>query len=257
MDSPFASPFFYQNNFILPEEAIFSSQPTLPLLDIEDEKMQKAPELSVVVIDKEQKEETSDGIVLKGKSKGKPTKVSKNGTAMASMKGKPVATKKGNKAASKNDGNKKIGMDDMKMQKVILPSVVIIDVDDGQTENATNATAATPKKGKAAVSKNEDNKKIEIDEEKLKKVVEPSVVIIDEGQTEDATSGIIAVEISGEENMKVKSMEQLKSYLRDILQMDRSNLKQLCKDKGVLTKGGPTLTHKYVFALFQDALMQP
>jgi hypothetical protein len=60
MDSPFTSPFFYQNNFILPEKAIFSSQPTLTLLNIEDEKMQKAPELSVVVIDKEQKEETSD-----------------------------------------------------------------------------------------------------------------------------------------------------------------------------------------------------
>ncbi len=140
------------------------------------------------------------------------------------------------------------------MQKVILPSVMIIDVEDGQTEDATNATAVTPKKGKVAISKKEDNKKIEIDEEKLKKVVVPKVMIIDEGQTEDATSGIIAVEISGEENKKVKSLEKLKSYLRDILQMDRSNLKQLCKDKGVSMKGGPTLMHKYLFTLLQDNL---
>ncbi len=70
MDSPYASQFFYQNNFILLEEAIFSSQQTLSLLDIEDEKMQKALELLVVTIDEEQKEEASSGIVLEGKNQG-------------------------------------------------------------------------------------------------------------------------------------------------------------------------------------------
>jgi hypothetical protein len=70
-----------------------------------------------------------------------------------------------------------------------------------------NGTRRHQKKEKSTVSKKEDNKKIDMDDEKLKKVFLPSVVIIVEGLTEDTTSGISAEE---------KSMEQLHYYLRDI-----------------------------------------
>lgn len=193
MDSPLDSPFLYQNNFILAEEDIISSQPILVLLDMEDEKLKKTLDLELSAVVDEHKEETSNGITPEETNKDKLTEVAKNGKAVASVKGKIKSTRKGN--------------------------------------------TVTPKRGKSAVSK----KEIEIDNANMLKVDVPLVIAIDKA--------------SGEDN-KETSMEQLKSYLSKILMMDRSDLKQLCKDKGVPIKGGPTMKHKYAFALFGDALMQ-
>ncbi len=57
-----------------------------------------------------------------------------------------------------------------------------------------------------------------------------------------------------EKKNKATSDDQLKACLSHILKMDEVALKDLCKEKGILTQGRATLKHKYAFALFQDTL---
>lgn len=52
------------------------------------------------------------------------------------------------------------------------------------------------------------------------------------------------------------SFEPVKKYLRSIIEMDEAALKTICKEKGIVPKGRPSMKHKYAFVLFQDVLMQ-
>ncbi len=50
------------------------------------------------------------------------------------------------------------------------------------------------------------------------------------------------------------SLEKVKNYLCSIIEMDESALKSLCKQKGLMPKGRPSMKQKYAFVLFCDAL---
>jgi hypothetical protein len=195
MDSPLSdanSPLdHYQNNWILPEEFIVSSQPSLFLLDMEKEKTQglekvlKKPERErVEKIEKAVVLENEQGLHLK-----KATKHVEKGKAVLKKASRQVAK--------------------VKTAKII----------------------------KGLVS----------DEEKApKKVYE-----------ETLTAEVEKEKIKEEENIVAgTSMEQLKSCLKNIVEMDESALKALCKQKGILPKGRSTMKHKYAFLLLRDAMMQ-
>jgi hypothetical protein len=71
--------------------------------------------------------------------------------------------------------------------------------------------------------------------------------------TEKMIAAVKNNEVEGDEKKFIG--EQLKDYLSTILEMDAATLKDLCKEKGILSNGPSTLKHKYTFALFRDALI--
>ena len=180
-----------QNNWILPEEFIVTSQPSLFLLDMEKEKTQglekvlKKPERETVEkIEKAVALEKEQGLHLK-----KATKHVEKGKAVLKKASRQVAKVK---TAKINKG-------------------------------LVSGEEKAPKKV------NEETLTAEVENEKIKE----------------------------EENMVAgTSMEQLKSCLKNIVEMDESALKALCKQKGILPKGRSTMKHKYAFLLLRDAMMQ-
>jgi hypothetical protein len=311
MASPFldtASPLFdhYQNNWILPEECIYSSQPSLFLLDMEKVKKQEALDSTFlpVIVDEEQSDKVDhpihgrpDCVVYPFRKDPElhcetcwcitcevPAAKCKSWNVHCREARKQVKSKGVEKIESgvalKKGCGQLIGMKEEKIDGKVKESAA-----------SKNEKAVVPHAVKAAASKKE--KAVVLHEVKAAKAKKERAVVLHEVKSaaskkekavvlhkreatnlkkekgaasnmvmacniEDAEKGMVAVknEEVDVEKMKVAA-EQLKGYLCSILEMDAKTLKGLCKEKEIPLNGRATLKHKYAFALFCEALMQP
>jgi hypothetical protein len=62
-------------------------------------------------------------------------------------------------------------------------------------------------------------------------------------------------QVYGGKDNATTAEDQLIKYLHSILDMETCALKEQCKEKGILIKGGAAMKHKYEFVLFPNALM--
>jgi hypothetical protein len=180
-----------QNNWILPEEFIVTSQPSLFLLDMEKEKTQRLEKV-LKQVEREQVERNEKAAVLE-KEQGLHSK---------------MAVKRIEKEKT-----------ELKWAPRQVKKVKATKIDKGSVSD----------KEKALKKVDEETLMAEVENEKVK----------EEGNMVAATS-----------------MEQFKSYLGKIVEMDEPSLKGLCKRKGILLKGWSTMKHKYAFMLLRDAMMQ-
>jgi hypothetical protein len=176
-NSPFGS---YQNNWILPEESILSSQPSLFLLDMEKE-MKQEVKMAVKQIKKERGENMEKDAVL---------------TTEWKVKGKKKVAKQAEKEKA------------AQIEKAMVP----------KTEMMT-----------------------------INEHVGGEKAMVETDNTEGEKKNADAI---------TTSFEPVKKYLRSIIEMDEAALKTICKEKGIVPKGRPSMKHKYAFVLFQDVLMQ-
>lgn len=188
-NSPFGS---YQNNWILPEELIISSQPSLFLLDME-------------------KEMKGEGILaVKQAKKGR-------GEQMDSV----MTTEK----------------------KVQLKKKVVKQVE--KVKAAQKTVVKQTEKEKAAQIENAKVPRKEMI--KINEHARGEKAVVETEKTETEKNNVDAV---------ATSFEQVKNYFSSIIEIDESALKILCKEKGIIPKGRPSMKQKYAFALFCDALKE-
>jgi hypothetical protein len=129
----------------------------------------------------------------------------------------------------------------------------------GKTAASKKETNAAAKKEKTVAPKKEEN--VAPEKEKtvpLKKELDVASKKVKYPEVEDVQKKVSSVkrEKIEQEEVIATAADQLTVYLHIILEMDAPTLKNLCKDKGILTSGGANLKHKYAFALFRKALMQ-
>lgn len=247
-DSPFDC---HQNSWFLPEESIISSQPSLFLQDMEKEMKQNALDSTFlsVIIDEEQSDEVFHPIHSRPDCVVHPFRKDPKlhcetcwclscGIPAAECRSWSIHCKETGKEVRKNTTEKVArGLMLKKGQQQQ------IQVNKAKVEKIKKAVVV-PREQKVLVSKEEK--------------AAASLRNLKVSDVECVEKKIVAVgNVKAEENEKKKkaaSDDQLKKCLSHIIEMDEAALKDLCKEKGILTKGKAALKHKYAFALLQDAL---
>jgi hypothetical protein len=246
----------YQNSWILPEECIFSSQPSAVLLDMEKE-METVNKLDSsllsLIIDEDKSDKVSHPIHGRPDCVVHPFKIDPklhcatcfcviceveaaqcmhwvSHCKAATRIVKNVAVKK-----TKVKGSKKVATQNTK-----------------DIANLTKKAASLGKKASAASISLKNEKAIDETDEKEPELKKNGKAC----STDDPVEKKATAEVVKKEVIKNAVDCDLKGYLISILEMSTTDLKAICKEKGILPGGSASLKHKYAFVLFRDALMK-
>jgi len=221
----------YQNSWILPEECIFSSQPSAVLLDMEKE-METVNKLDSsllsLIIDEDKSDKVSHPIHGRPDCVIHPFKI------------------------------------DPKLHCATC-FCVICEVEAAQcmhwvshckaatriVKNVAKAASLGKKASAALISLKNEKAIDDLDEKEPELKKNGKACSMDDPVKKEATAEVVKKEV-----IKNAVDCDLKGYLISILEMSTTDLKAICKEKGILPGGSASLKHKYAFVLFRDALMK-
>jgi hypothetical protein len=250
-DSPFDC---HLNSWFLPEESIFSSQPSLFLQDMEKEMKQNALDSTFlsVIIDEEQSDAVFHQIHSQPDCAVHPFKKDPKlhcETCWCLRCGKPAAKCLSWSIHCKETGKEvKKNMTEKVAQGLVLKK--------GRVQQTKVKEKNAEKIEKGVMVPHEKNNYLVSKEEKA--IIARNLKASDVDCAEKKIMAVKNVKAAEEKEKKIAtSKDQRKKYLSSVLKMDEEALNILCKEKGILTKGRATLKHKYAFAPVQEALIQP